>query len=265
MVSDPDFQTQDPAADSVTTGTRRGVRGSIVWPAVGASAITCLVWGVAGISFGPITGPGLVWAVVAIATTVGVSIAVTLRQIRRVVLDPTVAATAVMTQRIEGDSGALVRVESDDEVGRLAATVKELIASAFNSEAQTHAILDTAADGIITVDDLGLIEIYNPAAEQMFGHVSDEIAGRHIGTLLPSYEKLPIMSMGLDEFGLEDDETDRRYETEGCDVEGNIIPLSVTVGTLPSEEYTRFVLVMRDISGRKQAEAALLAAKEAAE
>ncbi len=73
------------------------------------------------------------------------------------------------------------------------------------------------------------------------------------------------MSMGLDEFGLEDDETDRRYETEGCDVEGNIIPLSVTVGTLPSEEYTRFVLVMRDISGRKQAEAALLAAKEAAE
>jgi PAS domain S-box-containing protein len=170
-----------------------------------------------------------------------------------------------MTQRIEGDSGALVTIESDDEVGRLAAKVNELIASAFNSEAQTHAILDTAADGIITIDDLGLIEIYNPAAEQMFGHASDEIAGRHIGTLLPSYEKLPITSMGLDDFSFDDDENDRRYETEGLDAEGNIIPLSVTVGTLPSEEYTRFVLVMRDITVRKQAEDALRQAKEAAE
>ena len=223
------------------------------------------VGGGVGISVGPIAGLGLVWALVAIATSVGVSIAVTLRQIRRVVLDPTAAATAVMTQRIEGDSGALVTIESDDEVGRLAAKVNELIASAFNSEAQTHAILDTAADGIITIDDLGLIEIYNPAAEQMFGHASDEIAGRHIGTLLPSYEKLPITSMGLDDFSFDDDENDRRYETEGLDAEGNIIPLSVTVGTLPSEEYTRFVLVMRDITVRKQAEDALRQAKEAAE
>ena len=261
MLSDPDSPIQEQPADSASTG----IRGKIVWPAIAAAAIASALWGVVGITLLPAAGFGLAWALVAVATTAGVSIAVTSWRIRRVVLDPTASVAAVMTQRIEGDSGALVTVESDDEVGRLAATVNDLIASAFNSEAHTHAILDTAADGIITVDDLGLIEIYNPAAEQMFGHASDDIAGRHIGSLLPSYEKLPITSMGLDEFGFDHDESDRRYETEGRDAEGNIIPLSVTVGTLPSEEYTRFVLVMRDITGRKLAEAALLEAKEAAE
>lgn len=45
MLNDPEYPNQDPAADSATTGTRGGVRGEIVWPAVAAAAITCLVWG----------------------------------------------------------------------------------------------------------------------------------------------------------------------------------------------------------------------------
>lgn len=261
MRSDPDSAEEHPPRQGALTG----VAAKIVWPAVAASALGFTVWGGVAITVVGTDGAELLWALGALGTTLAVSITVIHWRIRRVVIDPIAAASAVMTKRIEGDSAALLTVVCDDEVGRLAATVNELIASAFNMQAQTHAILDTAADGIITVDDLGLIELYNPAAEQMFGHDHETIAGRHIGSLLPSYEKLPIMSMGLDEFGLDGEEPDRRYETEGCDHEGNVIPLSVTIGTLPSEEYTRFVLVLRDITVRKQAEAALRQAKEAAE
>ena len=253
-----------PADGEQSRRRSRGIAAKIAWPAAAAAAIAGGLWAIAGILFVD-AGPGeLLWPLVAVATTSGAIIATAVWRLGRVVAAPLASASAVMTQRIEGDAGALVPVTADDEVGRLAATVNELIASAFNSEAHMHAILNTAADGIITIDDLGLIELYNQAAEQMFGYAMEAMVGSHIGGLLPSYEKLPIMSMGLDDFGSGAD-GDQRYETEGRDSESRTIPLSVTVGTLPSEEYTRFVLVLRDITAAKQAEAALRDAKEAAE
>ena len=186
--------------------------------------------------------------------------------VSRRVSEPLEAIRESMNRRIEGDLFASAPVGIQDEVGRLAATVNDLIASAFNSEAHMHGILQTAADGIVTIDDLGLIELANPAAEAMFGYSAEELEGTHIGRLLPSYENLPISPYALDDIGGgQIDAPANRYEAEGADSSGNAIPLSVTVGTLPSEEHIRFVLVMRDVSARVEAEEALRQAKEAAE
>ncbi len=51
--------------------------------------------------------------------------------------------------------------------------------------ARLAAIVDNAADGIITTDAAGLVTSANPAAEQLFGLPAAEMSGRHIGTLLP--------------------------------------------------------------------------------
>src|SRR5947208_16044385 len=53
-------------------------------------------------------------------------------------------------------------------------------------EARTHAILQTAVDGIITIDARGLIESFNPAAERLFGYTADEVLGQNISMLMPS-------------------------------------------------------------------------------
>ncbi len=45
------------------------------------------------------------------------------------------------------------------------------------SEAQLRAIVDTAVDGIITIDDRGIVRSFNHAASRLFQYSSDEVVG----------------------------------------------------------------------------------------
>ena len=43
-----------------------------------------------------------------------------------------------------------------------------------------RAIIDTAVDGIITIDDRGIVLTMNPAAEKLFGYRAEEVIGRNV-------------------------------------------------------------------------------------
>jgi two-component system sensor kinase FixL len=53
-------------------------------------------------------------------------------------------------------------------------------------EARLSSILDTVPDAIVTIDEMGLIESFSPAATRLFGYEQDEIAGRNVNILMPS-------------------------------------------------------------------------------
>jgi len=53
------------------------------------------------------------------------------------------------------------------------------------SEATLRAILDTCVDGIITINDRGEIQSFNPAAVRIFGYRPHEVIGRDVGILMP--------------------------------------------------------------------------------
>ena len=48
-----------------------------------------------------------------------------------------------------------------------------------------RAILRTAVDAIVTIEESGVIESINPAAERMFGYARDELVGNNVSTLMP--------------------------------------------------------------------------------
>lgn len=49
-----------------------------------------------------------------------------------------------------------------------------------------QAILDSAVDGVITIDAQGTMESVNPAAEKLFGYSSAEMVGRNVCMLMPA-------------------------------------------------------------------------------
>lgn len=63
--------------------------------------------------------------------------------------------------------------------------VRPLRLALLSKTAQAAAIMDAAAEGIITIDDRGIIQSFNRAAENMFGYAAREVIGDNVSILMP--------------------------------------------------------------------------------
>ena len=52
-----------------------------------------------------------------------------------------------------------------------------------------EAIIENAIDGIITIDNRGIVESINPAALKLFGYQSGEVIGNNISMLMPEPDR----------------------------------------------------------------------------
>lgn len=134
------------------------------------------------------------------------------------------------------------------------------------AEALSRAIFESAVEGILVTDEKGEIQVFNPAAERIFGRNEADVAGSNVSTLMP----LPFASMhqrfiasylqtGLSEI------ISKGREVEGVRSDGEHIPLSVSVSGFYLGGRHMFAALVSDITARKQAEMELRLAKEAAE
>jgi len=53
------------------------------------------------------------------------------------------------------------------------------------NQMRLKSIIETAVDGIITIDDKGKIDSINPAAAQLFGYEAQEVVGQNVRILMP--------------------------------------------------------------------------------
>ena len=53
-------------------------------------------------------------------------------------------------------------------------------------ETRLESVLATVPDAIVTIDEVGTIEAFSPAASRLFGYAPDEIVGKNVRLLMPS-------------------------------------------------------------------------------
>ncbi|MBN9017970.1 MAG: PAS domain S-box protein [Rhizobiales bacterium] len=129
---------------------------------------------------------------------------------------------------------------------------------------ELEAILDTATDGILVVDQDGLVERLNRSAEALFGIETAAVVGHRFTELLAEESRKSALDYldGLTRNGVASVLNDGR-EVIGRVPQGGLIPLFMTMGRLPATG--KFCAVLRDITQWKNAEEELINARRAAE
>jgi PAS domain S-box-containing protein len=128
-----------------------------------------------------------------------------------------------------------------------------------DTAARLRAIVDTAVDGIITINERGIVETMNPAAERIFGYDAKEVIGRNVSMLMPE----PYRS--------EHDSYLKRYlrtgerriigigrEVRGARKDGAEFALDLAVSATSLGNRRIFTGLLRDITARKKLEQELL-------
>ena len=131
---------------------------------------------------------------------------------------------------------------------------------------ELRSILNTATDGVITVDDAGVILSMNGSAEALFGVHANEAVGEPLISLMhrDSHAEALDYLDGLKRNGVRSVLNDGR-DVFGREKKGGRIPLFMTLGRISEEDPPRYCAVLRDLTAWKRAEADLTEARRAAE
>ncbi|MBI3560909.1 MAG: EAL domain-containing protein [Gammaproteobacteria bacterium] len=148
-----------------------------------------------------------------------------------------------------------LRPHSLDEIGYLVQMLGRLFRRLVDQESHVSAIVDHAAEGIIVVDAQHQIDLFNPAAEKLFGFSAQEIRAKPLRWLLPSLD--------LDSHDDHRNEvnTPVAHESYGRHRNGASIPMSIRISQIQRNGQLFYSLLVADISERKAAERLLLEAE----
>lgn len=133
----------------------------------------------------------------------------------------------------------------------------------LDTNAQFLALLDAAVDAMIVIDHLGSIEVFNHAAERMFGYQATEVIGKNVKILMPQPYK------NAHDGYLEHFNNTRQARIIGIGREvkaqrrnGEIFPIELSVGEVKKSSHPQFVGIIRDISDRIKVQADLNESRE---
>ena len=134
------------------------------------------------------------------------------------------------------------------------------------NESRLQALIETAAESIVTINQEGRVLTFNPAAEAMFGYEARELVGENVNGLMPEpykgehnkYLKQYLNTGVTNVIGI-------NRETVGRRKDGSDFPIELSVSEFWDGEQRIFTGIIHDITERKKIQEALAQAKQEAE
>ena len=141
------------------------------------------------------------------------------------------------------------------ELEKYSKNLEEIVEERTQDLKQTNAklsgIVNYCADGIVILDEKGIVEQVNPACENLIGLVSNKIISSKIDEFL--FSKKSFISEELQQF--EESELFLRDFYIKNPLSNNITPVEISFARInPEDDFKRFVGVIRDVTEQKKAD-----------
>src|SRR5262249_54967019 len=145
---------------------------------------------------------------------------------------------------------------------RLMAEEARALAHEAREQSSEHlqVILDHIKDVVLTVDEDGVIQTFNPTGERVFGHAEAEVVGQRIDLLIPKIAVHETITQALYRLAASTGDTAldlASRESWGQRKGGEFFPAEVAVSKAKISRREVFVLCLRDITDRRESEQAM--------
>lgn len=140
-------------------------------------------------------------------------------------------------------------------------TESRLLTEAFNNmreqvnsrQLRLEAVLDHAAEGIITYDENRIVESFNRAAEKLFGYTEEEVAGEKLDMLFTStlFDNASINFEYLLTPEKIDEAEDKKVEINARRKDGNVFHAVIKISSYILNGKVKFTAIVEDVSEHK--------------
>jgi adenylate cyclase len=139
----------------------------------------------------------------------------------------------------------------------------EMTSALIMSERRMEAIVESANDAIISIDDRGNVVLWNARATEMFGYSSDEMVGEPVSAVVPSrFQNGHSEGVARVAAGGEQHVIGSTVELAGLHRDGREFPIELSLATWHADGQRFFSGIIRDITERKTAEDAIQVANK---
>jgi PAS domain S-box-containing protein len=156
------------------------------------------------------------------------------------------------------DFNALLKL-IDEHYDRMEATLSESLTQSLKTVTPIEVIFDSVSDALMSVGEGGEIRTCNKVCSRYFGIDKDQLIGTPIDRYIPAAGNQSLVEF-LTPFKSEFDDTSielNAVEVEAVRVNGDTFLAEINASSLDVSGDTVYVISLRDITGRKEAERTL--------
>jgi PAS domain S-box-containing protein len=125
----------------------------------------------------------------------------------------------------------------------------------LGEQAKYRAIIETAVDGIVVIDERAIVQAFNHAAEMIFGYSADEVIGHNVSCLMPEPDRSQhdLYIANFRRTG-EARIIGARREVTGQRKDGSVFALDLSIAEWHAGGQRYFTAIVHDITARKAAD-----------